>query len=228
MGDFIGGDQINQGDGGIGKIVIQSRERGRSSGPKRPSTVLMLLSNPIDTAWLRLDEEHRAVDREITGARFRDQLDLRVGTAPRYHDLHDLLLRHRPAIVHYAGHSDAGGIALVDDHSRPAAVPPRQLEQLFRIVSGYVRCVVLNACLTESQASAIAAHIPCVVGMSRAVRDEVAIAFAAGFYRAVADGESLATSFEFGRNRIGPDARDPVLKAAPGAAENLFITSGDR
>src|SRR6185436_1153486 len=63
--------------------------------------------------------------------------------------------------------------------------------------------VVLNACYTETQARAIAEHIECVVGMSRAVTDSAAIRFAAAFYQALAFGQSVKTAFELGRNAIG-------------------------
>jgi len=59
------------------------------------------------------------------------------------------------------------------------------------------------------------------------VVDYVAIEFAAGVYRAIADGESVAIGFRLGRNRlalVGLDTRDPVLIGTPSAAERVFIT----
>jgi hypothetical protein len=224
---FVNGDQINQsGAHAIGKIEGGSRSTAERRGDPHRHTVLLLMSNPADTQRLRLDEEYRAIDQAIVAARFRDQLDLRAGMAPRHHDLHELLLRHRPAVVHYAGHSSADGIALVDDHGRARPVSPAALEGLFAIVGDAIQCVVLNGCLTEDQASAIARHVPCVVGMSGSVLDGVAVEFAGGFYGAIANGESVEQAFRLGRNVVelrGMDARDPTLIGAP-AARRLFIT----
>ncbi len=199
--NLVNGDQTNQvGNGNIGQVVQAP------SVPDRPrQTVLMLTSNPLDTGRLRLDEEYRAIDRAITGARHRDQLDLRLGAAARYGDLQELLLQHEPAVVHYAGHNSAvHGIVLVDERGNACPVQPKQLSDLFAITGRWVSCVVLNACLTKDQAAAIVEHVTCVVGMSRPVLDGVAIDFAAGFYNAIAAGQSVATAFRLGRNRMGP------------------------
>jgi hypothetical protein len=186
----------------------------------------MLMSNPMDTGRLDVTEEYRAIDRAIHEAQHRDQIELRVGGAPRYKDLQSLLRRYRPDVVHYAGHASVNGIALVEDDGNVRLVPPAALEHLFAVVGRWVRCVVLNACLTEAQAEAISAHVPCVVGMSRSVLDEVAIEFSAGFYGAIGDGESIAVAFDSGVNWLighNLDARDPVLKARPGVAEQTVI-----
>lgn len=199
MTDFGGasrveGDQINQsGDNAIGKV--QFGRRGKAL-----KTVLMLLSNPVDTPTLRLDQEYKAVDDAIQLAAHRDQIDLRTGMALRYPDLQTLLLRYKPAIVHYAGHSNRDGIALADHNGRAQAVPPRALEQLFQIIGRTVTCVVLNSCLSDRQAESIAKHVPCVVGLTNRIADPVAIDFAAGFHQAIASGMCIGDAFELGRN----------------------------
>ena len=61
-----------------------------------------------------------------------------------------------------------------------------------------IRCVVLNACYSATQAKAIAQHIDCVIGMSKAVGDQAAISFAGSFYQALAYGRDLQTAFDLG------------------------------
>lgn len=222
MRDFIGGDQINQS--GPNPTGVQ-----HNHAPAKPvrTTVLMLLSNPVDTPTLRLDEEHRAVDEAIQFAKHRDQIDLRPGMALRYTDLQRLLLRHEPTVVHYAGHSDRDGIALADHHGRARPVSAEALEELFRIVSDSVKCVVLNSCLSARQAEAIARHVPCVVGLTNRVVDPVAIDFAAGFHQALASGRTVRQAFDLGRNlpALGGLANDgPQLHSPTGAASWLTIT----
>ena len=91
-----------------------------------------------------------------------------------------------------------------------------------------LRCVVLNACFTADQAAAIAEHVDCVVGTSREIGDESAIAFARAFYRAIAYGKNVEEAFALGRNEIrlhhlsGEDV--PQLFCRPGiSAKNVFI-----
>ncbi|WP_245939753.1 AAA-like domain-containing protein [Stenomitos frigidus] len=75
----------------------------------------------------------------------------------------------------------------------------------------------MNACYSEVQATAIAKHIPYVVGMKLAIGDQAAIAFADGFYGALGAGRSFEDAYAFGCNRIQletiPEHLTPVLKA---------------
>jgi CHAT domain len=227
--DLIAGDQINQsGPNAIGKVVYPAPQPQPKPEPEpQRRTVLVLLSNPVDTPTLRLHEEHRAIRRAIRAATYRDQIDLQTGMAVRYDDVRDLLLVHKPAVVHYAGHSGVEGIALPDQYGRARAIHPTTLEGLFANLNGSIRCVVLNACLTAVQATAVNKHVPCVVGMSGSVVDPVAIEFADGFYSAISNGQSIKAAFGLGRNALqgaGMDDRDPELFAAPGVAERTFIT----
>lgn len=116
---------------------------------------------------------------------------------------------------------------VADDLGHPRAVPPDALTELFRILRHGLRCVVLNACYTDDQARAIAAHVPFVVGMAGGILDDAAIRFAAGFYLGVAHGQSVGAAFQLGRNRLRlrahPDADLPRLIAAPGAVDEPVI-----
>jgi formylglycine-generating enzyme required for sulfatase activity len=81
-------------------------------------------------------------------------------------------------------------------------VPTEALSSLFELFADRVECILLNACYSEVQANAIVSHINYVVGMSQAIRDDAAIAFATGFYRALGYGRSIAQAYKFGCNAI--------------------------
>src|SRR5690242_8026874 len=99
------GDQfIQTGDKAIGKVTFASPSPNAKPA-KTPRRILLLMSNALETRPLRLDEEHRAISMAVAHARYRDQLELHVGAAPRYHDLQALIEEHRPAVVHFSGHS---------------------------------------------------------------------------------------------------------------------------
>lgn len=179
--------------------------------------ILLLAANPTDTQRLRVDEEMRAIDQALRQAEYR-VFDLRSHGAVRIDDLQELLLRHRPDIVHFSGHgSQHNAIILQEATGNPAPVRATALRNLFRVLKDNVRCVVLNACYTAEQAAAIAEVIDCVVGMSDAISDDAARQFATAFYRALGYGQTVQAAFALGSNLIElhdlPEAHKPVLMA---------------
>jgi hypothetical protein len=93
---------------------------------------------------------------------------------------------------------------LENDQGIAVAEQSHVLAELLAFVKRDVplRCVLLNACLTASQAQAIAEHVDCVIGTTREIDDHAAIAFATGFYRAIAFGTSIGTAFALGCNQV--------------------------
>ena len=194
--------------------------------------LLFLAANPLDTDPLRLDEEMRAVDLALRQAGFRDQFDVRSHWAVRVGDLQELLLRHRPDIVHFSGHgSSAGEIVLQDASGQGAVVPANAVNDLFRVLRDNIRCVVLNACYSADQAAGIAEQIDCVIGMSDAITDAASIEFAAAFYRALGYGRSVQSAFDLGCNQIDlaalDEAHKPVLLGVA-EPERIFLVTTEK
>lgn len=220
MGDFVAGNKYGGDHVERDKIVQERVPRTR-----QPRIILVMSANPVDQQLLRLDEERRVIDRAVSLS--GDRLAVRAADAVRLDELQLALGRHRPVIAHFSGHGSAAqGILVLDDGARARPVPPDALLDLFRILSRHVRCVVLNACYTEQQAQAIAAYVPCVVGMHHRVSDRAAIRFAGAFYQGIALGEPVQVAFDLGRNILrlhgDPDAGVPRLIAAGGAADRPF------
>jgi len=166
---------------------------------ERPIKILFLASNPKDISQLRLDEEMRGIDQALRQAEFRDKFDIKQQWAVRVVDLQSYLLRHKPDIVHFGGHGSVSSeIILEDNDGNSKPVSSRALSQLFSVLKDNIRCVVLNACYSEQQAQAIAQHIDCVIGMSKAIGDLAAISFAVAFYQAVGYGRDVKTAFDLG------------------------------
>jgi len=76
------------------------------------------------------------------------------------------------------------------------------LSDLFHQVDDAVECVVINACYSKAQAEAISQHINYVIGMNAAIQDDMAIAYARGFYLALGAGESIPNSHATGCREI--------------------------
>jgi len=173
------------------------------SGSRRAIKILFLAANPSDKPRLRLDEEIQAIDQVLHQAEFRNRFEIEQHWAVRVTDLQSCLLRHRPDIVHFSGHgSTSSEIILQHDSGISHPVSAQALSSLFSVLNDTVRCVVLNAGYSEKQAQAIAEHIDCVIGMSKAISDSSAISFMRAFYQALGYGRDIKTAFDLGCNQI--------------------------
>lgn len=194
--------------------------------------ILFLAANPLDTVRLRLDREVRKIEKVLRQARFRERFELVQHWAVRVSDLQTCLLLHNPHIVHFSGHgSQSSEIILEDDAGNKRPIPVQALSRLFFLFRNQVQCVVLNACYSENQAQAIAKHIDCVIGMSKAIGDVAAVSFAAAFYQALAFGEDVKTAFDLGCVQIDLEGLEewntPKLIALNVDPQEIVFTLGD-
>src|SRR5207237_123739 len=147
--------------------------------------------------------EIRAITAKIRASEDRDKLELVSAWAVRPDDLQQLLLQHRPHVVHFSGHgSTAEQVILKDQNGQPKPVSKPALVGLFRVLRDNVRVVVLNACHSGPQAEAIAEVIDCAIGMNTEIGDQAAIIFAAAFYQALGFGRDVQTAFDLGVNAL--------------------------
>ena len=84
---------------------------------------------------------------------------------------------------------------------QPPPSPEEALAGIFAL-SKNLRCVVLNACYTNSLAEAITKEIDFVVGMTGPVGDSAAIDLAKGFFEAAANGLSIEQARASGYQRM--------------------------
>ena len=191
--------------------------------------ILFLASNPTDNARLRLDEEMRGIDQALRQAKFRDRFDIEQQWAVRVNDLQSSLLRHQPDIVHFSGHgSTSSEIILEDNTGNSQPISSRALSQLFSVLQDNIRCVVLNACYSAQQAKAIAQHIDCVIGMSKAIGDSASISFAVAFYQAIGYGRDMKTAFDLGcvqidLERLGEQDTPKLLTSNTNPREIILV-----
>ncbi|RCJ18571.1 hypothetical protein A6770_32905 [Nostoc minutum NIES-26] len=162
--------------------------------------ILFLTAEPTDTARLRLGQELREIKQRLQQSQHRERFFLESALSARPGDISQELLNFRPHIVHFSGHgASTGELCFENDRGTVEPISPQALAALFRLVANRVQCVLLNACYSDIQARAIAQHIPFVIGMNTAIGDRGAIAFAIGFYQALAANRSFEEAFGFGR-----------------------------
>ena len=167
--------------------------------------VLFLVANS-SRAPVNAEVEERKIGERLRGhGRFK----LEKVPDVRAEDLFVVLRDQRPAVVHFSGHGHgAAGLAMKNRDGQPTSITARELALHFRDLAAQgiaIRCVVLNACLAEAQALALAPYVDFVVGTTALVGDEVAVTFADNFYLALTEGRAVAQAFEAARARCGGD-----------------------
>jgi hypothetical protein len=184
-------------------LALADNELADISRPLRETPIILIMSaNPKDD--LRLDEEMREIRTELEKTEFGRQFQLELRPATIYKDLQRYVAETTPTILHFSGHGDVPGIMLEDERGKPYLVPGTALATLLSLpfIKDQLRLVVLNACLSETQARMIAQEIDVVVGMASNVGDEAAINFARGLYSGLGMGRDVASAFALGTNAI--------------------------
>lgn len=166
--------------------------------------VMFMVANST-SAPVNAEVEERAIQDAIDGKRFVFQKVPDV----RAEDLFRSMKEEEPHIVHFSGHgTGSDGLAMKNRDGDPTTITARELGLIFKDLAAQgiaVRAVLLNACLAEEQAQAIAPYVDNVVGTSTLVGDDTAVTFAASFYTAIAEGRTVRAAFEAARARCGGD-----------------------
>jgi AAA-like domain/CHAT domain len=189
--------------------------------------ILFLTAEPTDTARLRLGRELDDIKEKLGIAKLRERFLLEQRLSTRPEDISSAILNFNPHIVHFSGHGvSTGELCFENGSGKTQPVTHEALAGLFELVTEQVRCVVLNACYSDTQAKAIVQHIPFVIGMNKAIGDKAAIAFAVGFYQALGANRSIEDAYKFGcveilLQRI-PENLTPVLRTKEKQSPNIF------
>jgi hypothetical protein len=125
-----------------------------------------------------------------------------------------------------------GEIVLMDNNRQAKPVSETALRMLFATLKDNIRVVILNACYSQVQATAISSVVDCVIGMNDSIGDLAAITFAASFYRAIGFGRSVKDAFEQGKIAILlegiPEGDIPQLLCRPGTdPSTIYLLGGN-
>ena len=179
-------------------------------------SILFLAADPTDSARIRQGEELREIQEKLKQSKQRARFEIYQQMSARPADISQAMLDVQPQIVHFSGHgSTSGSLSFESIMGTTQPVEPAALAELFKQFATQVICVVLNACHSDMQASAIAEHVEYVIGMNQAISDQAAIAFAIGFYQALGAGRSIEDAYKLGCTQIRlqgfPEHLTPVL-----------------
>jgi hypothetical protein len=184
--------------------------------------VLFLAADPFShKAPLELGVEMRAIDHAIRQGSAREALEFVCHFATQPGDLQAALLRHRPRVVHFAGHGSSGAIHLEDERGGRRKVGREALAELFRALDGGVRAVVLNGCNTLPVATELSTVVDYAIGTRDRIRDDTAVDFSRAFYTALAFGTDVPQAFALAVSQLRINRSDqadlPVLCERPDA-----------
>lgn len=161
-------------------ILRLAREQAKFNDKGASMTrILFLAADPTNESRLRLGEEFREIDEQLTLAKQRDLFNLALPQLSlRPKDIARAFLNTQPQIVHFSGHGTPNGaLCFENEMGERHNVQPDALAALFEQFADQVNCVVLNACYSDVQAKAIAEYINYVIGMNKAIGDTGSLSF---------------------------------------------------
>lgn len=164
--------------------------------------ILFLAANAVDTARLRLDVEIREIDQKLRACPNANSIQLISQWAVRPRDIMEVLMVHRPTVVHFSGHANTNEIIFEGDDGKSQPVEVAKLISMLSVFKDSIRMVVLNACFSDAGPADISKDIEYIVGTTSTLNDKAAIKFAASFYQALGYGYSVQTSYELAKSQI--------------------------
>lgn len=222
---------------GLASLLLAARERFPGNGeikklleeigngPVGPACLLFLSATPLDADPLRAGRDFNAIHTCFDGVGVpRVEIVPHLSATPD--EVLRLLLKHKPALVHFAGHGEENG-ALVFENAQGNTVRlgAAALGQVFAAVNQptpVVRCVVLNACFSAKTAQVLVQHVEAAVGTRAGLTDDLAPAFAQGFYLGLADRRSVGSAAELGKAQMA------LVEASIGRWRGLGAPDPDR
>lgn len=167
----------------------------RELRPPKPETLRVLILGASSEGDLRVGREQKRIRAAVESALHRDRITLDVRPAATTADLMDGITKFRPHVVHFSGHSNEDLIVFEDERDEPhegVIVTARAFAAAIRATDDPPLLVLLNSCRSAGQIDALVQDVvPFAIGMADEIDDGDAISYAAQFYAAVANGQSI-------------------------------------
>ena len=177
-----------------------------------------MVSSPRGLPALDVEKEQEQLARALVRPVSQGLAEMHWAPSATWAELQDLLLDGEWHVLHFIGHGDfdpgrdEGVLALVREDGRADLVAAHRLTDLLRQARPMPRLVVLNSCsgaaagvsdLFSGTATALVrGGVSAVVAMQYEISDPAAVAFARGFYAAIARGRSVDDAVSSGRVAI--------------------------
>ncbi|GAA2030277.1 hypothetical protein GCM10009819_12410 [Agromyces tropicus] len=182
---------------------------------ERPLRILALVASPRGLPQLDVEAERERLEDALRPQVDAGLVELAWLEEASWANVHARLLEGGWHVLHFIGHgdydeaADEGVLAFVDPDGRADLVPAHALADLLDEAEPTPPLVVLNSCdsgaaspsdLFSGTAAALAhSGIRSVVAMQYSISDGAALAFARGFYTALAQGRPVDDAVRSGR-----------------------------
>lgn len=164
----------------------------------KPEKLRVLILGAASKGDLRVGREQKRIRAAVESALHRDLIELDVRPAATTADLLDGITKFRPHVVHFSGHSDHDLIVFEherDEHHEGAIVTAEAFAVALQATDDPPLLVVLNSCNSATQIDRVVEQVaPFAIGMADEIEDGDAITYAAQFYAAVANGQSVESA----------------------------------
>src|SRR5262249_26805690 len=112
-----------------------------------------------------------------------------------------LLIRHKPDILHFAGHGGKEETITLrgGDGGEGAPLSADHFGSILRHIPDVPKLIVLNACSTSAFAEAIEPFVSVVVGTNAKIGDKAALHFSKDFYTNIANSLPISAAFELAK-----------------------------
>lgn len=164
----------------------------------RPEKLRVLILGASSEGDLRVGREQKRIRKAVQSALHRDQIELDMRPAATTDDLLDGITKFRPHVVHFSGHSNDDLIVFEDEQDAPhegVIVSAHAFAKAVAATDEPPLLVLLNSCKSEAQLDLLVAQVvPFAIGMAGNIDDGDAINYAAQFYAAIANGQSIKSS----------------------------------
>lgn len=198
-------------DSGIGMDILSAlgpacffiRQELKKWGSRiKIKKLLILSSNPIDTERIRADIEVRTILLALKSATSLDQISVEQEWAVQGVELAQILLAHRPTILHVACPGDMeNGFYFENTEGGTQLVSHSVFKALLKPISDTLECVIFSSCKTDIIASEISSDIKYAIGTND-ISEKAAIAFTSGFYTGIGNGSNYHIAYEYGKARV--------------------------
>lgn len=209
----------------------------RELASPKPEKLRVLILGASAQGDLRVGREQARIRKAVEAALHRDHIEVDVRPSATTDDLLDGIAKLRPHIVHFSGHSNDDIIEFEDDvdsHHHGVIVTATAFANAVHATDTPPALILLNSCKSASQAEALTDRgvIPFAIGMADSISDGDAITYAAKFYAAIANGQSVTSAHAQGVVALelaGLDSSDlPTLAvAADHDPSNAIFVTGD-
>jgi hypothetical protein len=183
-----------------------------------PLRILGVAASPRGLPRLDTGREKEHLARALARPAAQGLVEICWAPDATWAGLQDVLMDGEWHVLHYIGHGDfdpgldEGVLALERKDGRPDLVSARRLVDLLRQARPMPRVIVLNSCagaatgtgdlFSGTAAALVRGGVPAVAAMQYKVSDDAAIAFARGFYAAIARGRGVDDAVTSGRTAI--------------------------